>query len=518
MKKLLFFSLLVLIYTLNFAQQSFVNNDSSTSIVYFDEAKDVYTVIPTNVNTKQSEVGSTIFKNKFIMYSSRRTGAIGAGKDQNTDLPFNTIYCNEVDKNGNLSKPYFFASSLNEKGNEGGLTFSSDEKTIYYTKTTKDNTKNYQLYKSNFDEVTKRSWTNEMAVQYNSADYSIENPSLSRDGKKIYFSSNMPGGFGGHDLYVADINADGMPTNPTNLGAKINTSADEKFPFISLEREIYFSSNGHNGYGGHDVFIAKIKKSGYGNPLNLGRSINTIADEVGFMLSTKTKGYLSSDRQDGLGYFDIYRFDVLRNSSDVKGKSIEKESKIVLPNTLITLLNEDDEIIGEQVTGENGEYKFNVSPLENYTLVASKDGYHNFKTAVVSNSTDIVMVQKKAEIVVDNDKKFISIENIYFDYNKASIKKESTLSLNKILEVLNENPDMKISIFAHTDSRGSDKYNLTLSDKRAAQAKKYLVSKGININRINFKGFGETKSLSNCTENCTEEQYLADRRVEFIIE
>jgi outer membrane protein OmpA-like peptidoglycan-associated protein len=518
MKNLFISALSLLTFTYTFAQKTIVNNDEETSLIYFDEANDVYTVLPTNVNTKQSEVGTAIFRNKFIMYSSRRTGAIGAGKDENTKLPFNTIYCNEVDKNGNLSKPYFFASSLDARGNEGGLTFSKDEKNIYYTKTTKDNTKNYQLYKATFNGVTKRSWDNEVSVAFNSADYSIENPTLSQDGKQMYFSSNMPGGFGGHDIYVAQIDAAGMPINPVNLGNKINTVGDEKFPFISLNKEIYFSSNGHNGYGGQDVFIAKIKKSGYGLPLNLGRTINTSADEIGFMLSNKTKGYLSSDRQTGMGYFDVYRFDVLRSNNDIKGKSIEKESKIVLPNTLITLLNEDDEVIGEQTTGENGEYKFDVSPLEKYTLVASKDGYQNFKTSIVSNSTDIVMVQKKAEIVINEDKKFISIENIYFDYNKASIKKESTLSLNKILEVLNENPAMKISIFAHTDSRGSDKYNLSLSDKRAAQAKKYLVSKGIDVNRINFKGFGETQSLSNCNNKCTEEQYLADRRVEFVIE
>jgi outer membrane protein OmpA-like peptidoglycan-associated protein len=518
MKRIFFLTLVTLSCNCFFAQQLFVKNDGETSLIYFDETKDVYTVVPTNVNTKQSEVGSAIFKNKFIMYSSRRTGAIGAGKDEVTNLPFNTTYCNEVDKNGNLSKPYFFASSLDTKGNEGGLTFSRDEKTIYYTKTTKDNTKNYQLYKSSFNQVTNHTWTNEVAVPFNSPDYSIENPTLTPDGKKMYFSSNMPGGFGGHDIYVAEINAEGMPINPINLGAKINTSADEKFPFISLEKEIYFSSNGHNGYGGQDVFIAKIKKSGYGTPLNLGRTINSSADEIGFILSTKTKGYLSSDRQEGLGYYDIYKFDVIRSDIDVKGKSMEKESKIVLPNTLITLLNEDDEIIGEQITGENGEYKFNVSPLEKYTIVASKDGYQNFKTSVVSYNTDIVMVQKKAEIVINEDKKYISIENIYFDYNKASIKRESTLSLNKILEVLTENSDMKISIFAHTDSRGSDKYNLGLSDKRAAQAKRYLVSKGIDVNRIHFKGFGETQSLSNCNDKCTEEQYLADRRVEFVIE
>jgi outer membrane protein OmpA-like peptidoglycan-associated protein len=522
-KKLFLTVLFSLLYTTNYAQDSFIASDNENYTNTFAESNDLYLVIPTAVNSKQSEVGCAFFMNKYIMYSSRRTGAIGAGKDSNTNLPYNALYCNNVDKNGNLSKPYFFASILDSKGNEGSLTFSPNQKTIYYTKSKVDNSENYQLYKSVFDEECKCKWIEELPVSFNSTDYSIENPAISTDGKILYFSSNMPGGYGGYDLYAADINADGLPVNPVNLGQNINTTRDEKFPYVSPEKEFYFSSNGHYGYGGLDVFVAKITKKDYRAPLNLGKTINTAADEIAFILATKHNGYVTSNRTNGQGDFDIYRFDVQKTPTTIKGNTIEKYSKIVLPNTTVTLLNEDGEEVVKQTTTETGSNSFDIDPLENYSITAKKEGYLDFgkPVNVRSGNTNtffnIELDQKTAEIVEVDNKKLIAIENIYFDYNKAQIKKESTLSLNKIYTVLQENPAMKISINAHTDSRGSDKYNLILSEKRAFEAKQYLIKKGISQDRIESNGFGENESISSCKENCSEAQYTTDRRVEFII-
>ena len=204
---------------------------------------DKYEIISTGINTTLSDIGATFFMNKYIMYSSRKTGAIGAGRDANTGNPYSGLYCMNIDKTGNLSHPYFFASVLDEKGNEGGITFSPDQKTVYYTNSTPENSTNYQLYKADFDETCRCSnaWIKKEAISFNSARYSIENPCVSSDGKKIYFSSNMPGGFGGYDLYVADIDENGTPINPKNLGAEINTINDEKYPLcISRKRVILF--------------------------------------------------------------------------------------------------------------------------------------------------------------------------------------------------------------------------------------------------------------------------------------
>ncbi len=518
MKKVIFSLLLIFISNTIFSQDSFISQKES-STANFIESNHVFEVMPTKINSSLSEVGSAIFMNKYIMYSSRKTGAIGAGKDKNTNNPYNSLYCIDMDKKtGDLSKPYFFASVLDSEGNEGGLTFSPDNKVVYYTKSTADNPKNYQFYKSIFDEECRCKWIKEEAVGFNNTQYSIENPAMAPDGKKIYFASNMPGGFGGYDLYVADINNDGLPVNPKNLGQSINTSEDENFPHVSFTtQEIYFSSNGYLGYGGQDVFVSRIKKNGFSTPLNLGKTINTSSDEIAFILANQTQGYITSNRNTNKGSYDIFKINVQKNTSTLKGIVVEEQSKTALPNSTINLIDENGNIVNSQISNDKGEYAFEIQPLENYSIVAVKEGYSDYKLPFISsvgNSTsNIELKQKKAEIV----KNTIAIENIYFDFNKANIKSESALSLNKILVVLNENPTMKIRINAHTDSRGSDQYNLVLSEKRAQETKQYLVKKGIDKNRIEAKGLGESTSLTNCGSNCDEKQFETDRRSEFII-
>lgn len=519
MKKTTFSIVLLFLFNVINAQDSFlpdttieINKTKSIS-----ELKDIYNVGTTDVNTKQSEIGSTFFMNKYIMYSSRRTGAIGAGKDSETNLPYNSLYCMSIDKNGNLSKPYFFASVLDSKGNEGGLTFSPNEKIVYYTKSDEKNQKNFQLYKRIFDEECRCTWIQESAVNFNSSDYSIENPRVSPDGKKLYFASNMPGGFGGFDLYVADIDENNMPVNPKNLGNTINTSGDEKFPYVSNEKELYFSSTGHEGYGNFDVFVSRIKKNSYSSPLNLGKTINSNANDIAFILASKNKGYITSDKATGLGSYDIYMFDLQKNIIKIEGKTIEEKSKIALPNTTITLVDDEGQEISSQKSSPEGNYSFEVTPIENYSIVTKKEGYLDsskpFSTDNNNSILTIEMQQKKAEVT----ETAIVIENIYFEYNKATLKLESTLSLNKIVEVLASNPDMKIAVNAHTDTRGGDKYNMILSEKRANEAKKYLIKKGINSSRLIAKGFGKTQPLSNCGNNCSEIEFDADRRIEFVI-
>ena len=522
MKKLLFSAIVLFAYNYLKAQDSFITNEetnSYTSSKSIIELNDKYSIVPTGINSQLSDIGASFFMNKYIMYSSRKTGAIGAGRDTDTGNPYNGLYCINIDKNGNLSHPYFFASVLNEEGNEGGITFAPNQKTVYYTNSKPDNSKNYQLYKASFDEECRCSnaWIKKEAISFNSPDYSIENPCVSPDGKKIYFSSNMPGGFGGYDIYASDINEDGSLRNPINLGAEINSNADEKFPYVSTEKELFFSSNGHSGYGGQDVFVSRIRKNGYGLPINLGKTINTSNDEIAFILASKNKGYFSSNREQSIGLYDIFKFEFQKTSSQLNGLAYEKNSKTTLPNTKIDLLDADGNVIDSQKTTENGSFNFQVLPLENYTIVANKDGYLNFTLPVATNIenkyTNVELEQKKAEVTETN----ILIENIYFDYNKTSLKKESTLSLNKIYEVLTANPEMIISINAHTDSRGSDSYNLNLSEKRAFSALQYLIKKGIDKERITSIGYGETMPLSNCKSNCTELQYETDRRIEFVI-
>ena len=523
MKNLAFSVFFLLLSTNIFCQDKFsvseTSEETSGTKKTIIELIDKFNVVSTGINSPLSDVGATFFMNKYIMYSSRKTGAIGAGKDANTNMPYNTLYCINLDKNGNLSHPYFFASVLNEDGNEAGIAFSPDQKKVYYTNSKPENSKNYQLYKASFDETCRCSnaWIKKELVNFSNTNYSIENPCVSVDGKKLYFSSNMPGGFGGFDLYVADIDTNGLPYNPKNLGNSINTTADEKFPYASPENELFFSSNGHTGYGGQDIFIAKIKKTSFSKPINLGKTLNTAADEIAFILATKKMGFISSNRDQSKGSYDIFKFEFEKQANQFIGTVHEKNSKIVLPNTLVSLIDSEGNEVANQMTNENGNFIFDIIPLENYTIIAKKDGYLNFNSPfqgmVGQNQTNIELEQKSAEITETN----ILVENIYFDYNKTSIKKESTLALNKIYEVLLSNPNMKITINAHTDSRGSEQYNLLLSEKRANSASNYLIKKGISKERVMPKGPGESQLLSKCTANCTVTDYDKDRRIEFLI-
>lgn len=523
MKNLVFSVSLLLLSSNLFSQDKFSSSETPEEVFEAKksiiELNDKFDVVPTGINSPLSDIGATFFMNKYIMYSSRKTGAIGAGKDSNTNTPYNSLYCINLDKNGNLSHPYFFASVLNEQGNEAGLTFSPDQKTVYYTNSKPENSKNYQLYKASFDETCRCSnaWIKKELVNFSSNDFSIENPCISVDGKKMYFSSNMPGGYGGHDLYVADLDENGTPFNPKNLGQSINTVADEKFPYASQENELFFSSNGHSGYGGQDVYVARIKKNTFSQPINLGKTINTPADEIAFILATKKMGFVTTNRTNSKGLFDIYKFELEKQANELKGIAYEKNSKIALPNTMVSLIDSDGNEFARQMTNDKGNFTFDVIPLESYTIVAKKDGFNDFilpiKSSIGNILTNIELEQKKAEVTNTN----IIVENIYFDYNKTTIKKESTLALDKIYDVLIVNPEMKITINAHTDSRGSEQYNLLLSEKRSYSALQYLVKKGIAKDRVMSKGYGETQLLSKCYENCTEADYDKDRRIEFLI-
>lgn len=512
--------MLILVTSMMLGQDSYKDEtyDKNHNSV-FVHLNDKFVVSPTGINTKLSEVGSAFFMQKYIIYSSRKTGAIGAGRDENTKTPYNSLYCVNVDDFGNLSRPYFFAMALDENGNEGGLTFTPDEKIVYYTNSVKSNTTNYQLYKASFDSSVKGSnvWKKEGQTEFNSENYSIENPNVSPDGKKIYFSSNMPGGFGGYDLYSADLDMFGNLKNLKNLGKKVNTVADEKFPYVSPENNLYFSSNGHDGYGGQDIFVSKINKRSYTTPVNLGNTMNTKADEVAFVLGTKDWGFISSNRAESLGLYDIYKFSFTKLNHQLKGTAIEKNSKIALPNAKVDLINEDGDLVATKITDDKGNFTFDVVPQAEYTVVADKEGYETFKEPVVTSvGTKVAKIEMDLKPAVVTETNII-VEKIYFDFNKASIKKESTLALDKIYDVLITYPEMKISINAHTDTRGKDTYNQVLSEKRAFSAMQYLAKKGIAKERIEYKGYGESQPLSTCGSNCTPAEYDVDRRVEFVI-
>lgn len=485
-----------------------------------------FEVLDAGVNTKYSEIGTGFFRNKLIMVSSKKLGGL-AKIDYNTNEAYKELFCLDISENGALSRPLLFSRKLNTNDSEDQLTFSPDQKTVYFTRSSRDNSLEYKLYKATLEEGSHGNWINEELLSINKNNVSIETPFLNRTGDKLYFSSNMPGSIGGFDLYVSNINADGTLDTPKNLGHTINTTSDEKYPSLSIDgKHLYFSSKGHQNLGGYDLFVSRILSDKYKAPRNLGNTINTSYDEIAYFLATKNKGYVSSNKPNGKGSYDIYTAVNDEIAQSLKGTAIDLVTKIKLPNTLVVLKDEDDNEIARQLTDASGSFSFdNIEPFELYTLSTEKDGFKNGSFEFLANRNFDTTYNKNLElnttepvITEVDDELRIVLENIYFDFAKYSIKEESTISLNKILKVLNDKPDIKLAINAHTDSRGNNAYNLKLSNKRAASAVKYLIKNGIDKNRLTSKGYGETKPLIDCaSKSCTDEEHQSNRRIEFVI-
>ena len=482
-----------------------------------------FKLLDAGVNSKYSEFGSGFFRNKLLMVSSKKLGGL-ARIDRNTNEAYKDIFCLDINPNGSLSLPLLFSRILNTNASEDQLTFSPDQKTVYFTRSSKKKSLEYKLYKATLEENSHGNWMNIELLSINKENTSIETPFINSKGDKLYFSSNMPGTIGGFDLFVSNINPDGTLETPKNLGSTINTISDEKYPSLSNNSKyFYFSSKGHKNIGGYDVFISRLLKKGYKSPRNLGNTINSSYDEVAFFLAAKNKGYVSSNRPNGKGGFDIYTARNKEIIQNIEGKILDLETKIELPNTLVVLFDEDGNEISRQVTDENATYNFSVVPFEVYTITAYKDGFIDGSFEFLSTKNIETTYHKSLNlntteplIAKVNEKLMIVIENIHFDTAKWSIKKESLIALNKIIKVLNKNPKMNLTINAHTDSEGNATYNLDLSDKRAAAALKYLINNGISKNRLTSKGFGETQLLIDC-KSCTEKEQESNRRIEFII-
>lgn len=482
-----------------------------------------YSILTTAINTKYSEIGSGLFKDKLMLVSSKQIGAIGKGIDPTTNQPYTDLFCVDVKESGQLKRPLLFSRILNTKDNEGQVTFSEDEKTIYFTRSTRENPENYQLYKAVLQENSFGNWIDIKKLNVSSDFYSVENPFLKDN--KLYFASNKLGGFGGFDLYVANIKEDGTLSDPKNLGYAVNTDKDDKFPFVTKQgKYLYFSSEGHRNVGGFDVFASRIINNDYKSPNNLGAEFNSKDNEIAFFLTKDNEGYVSSDKDSGKGDYDIYRFFKEDIKQLIQGIVVDAETQIPLPNSEIILVDEEGREIGRQITNEKAEYNFPVVPFDTYTITTLKDGFEKSivdfiaeKGSRYTYNYNIELKPTKATIVEVEDKLIIDIENIYFDFDKWTIKDESTISLNKVVDILNGNPNMDIEINAHTDSKGNSNYNLNLSEKRATSAMQYLINKGVEANRLVSHGFGEQQPLVDCKNDCTKAEDQINRRIEFVI-
>lgn len=477
----------------------------------------LYDVAKSDISSDKTDFGAVLTNdNNFYFASARNTSKRSSNFNEE---PYLDIYKATYNENGTISDAVAL-DNINTKWHDGPASISSDGSIMYYgsesfneKEFTKDKVKNAKYGKIYLYKATKDGdkWTNAKPLPFNSKEYDVRNPSISKDGKTLFFSSNMPGGFGGEDIWKVSVNGDEFGT-PENLGAKINTEANESFPYITDDNVLFFSSNGKTGFGGLDVFKIDLKKGS--DPINVGEPVNTSKDDFAFSYNTTKKvGFFSSNRE---GVDNIYKADPVCNVQALVRVKDAKTGKVIEGATVI-VVDEKQKTVSNQTTALNGETLTGVMCYTSYSAQVSKSGYESgvFQVAKGENEQVVVEALLNPIMPIITEKEVI-LQPIFFEFNKSNITAEGAAELDKLVVVMNEHPNMVIFAKSHTDSRGSDKYNMNLSDRRAKSTVQYLISKGIAKERISGQGFGETEPKVVC-KPCTEEQYAQNRRSEFLI-
>ena len=478
------------------------------------------------INSEFSDFGATIYKNKLYFVSSRNEKATSRNYGWN-DEPFLDIFSSTINDKGSHLPANLF-DELNSKFHEGVVSFTPDGNTAYFTresyyedeyqKDSLNNTKYSQLYIYKATKL-KDSWDTFESLEINDVNFSNKNPMVSPDGKHLYFSSNMPGGFGLYDLYKAEIKDDGSLGKVENLGQKINTEGQEAFPFLTSEKILYFSSDGHLGLGGLDVFYSKNVDDKWSNSKNVGIPVNSGADDFAFMIKEE-KGYVSSNRTGGVGKDDIYALKKIRPLCDLLLETVVLDSKTNSPiDTALTSVSDGEGTINNsKTTNEKGLVEFMIECENEIKFVVSKEGYESkildIKLLDIDPPLLEVMLDPIEELIVEEK---VELSPIYFEFDKFNITNEGAFELDKLVAIMQKYPEMKIRVEAHTDNRGPSSYNLKLSENRAKSTAQYVISKGIDENRITGVGKGENEPAVECSGNCSNEEHRTNRRSEFII-
>ncbi|MBS7253411.1 OmpA family protein [Flavobacterium branchiicola] len=502
------------------------------------KAKSLYKIKNLDINTSKSDFGATFFQDKVVFTSARDTTKFSEKLYTWNNQPFLNLYLAERNPaDGSLFNEGLFLPNVMTKYHEATASFDASGKTMYYsTNIVKKNklvidetkTNNFQIIKG---DIVNNKLENPKTVFFDNNDYSVGHPSLSEDGQWLFFASDMPGGFGETDLYYVKIAADGTMSSPVNLGSKINTIGNDLFPYFR-NGKLYFSSDGHYGYGDLDIYESNLLADGsFSSPVNLGEPVNSNKDDFTFIIdSTDSYGYFSSNRAGGKGDDDIYSFvkgKPVCNQS-ISGMAIDRKTRLPLTDVSILAYNSYSEVLGETKTNYEGKYAVVVPCGKMVKMIAAKPNYSSDEKTVettlendgeikdvnfeLSNYDDLVVKKKGVEKV--------DVKPIYFDYDKYDITPLAVEELTKVVFIMQKFPNIRIKIESHTDSRGKDSYNLKLSDNRAKSTRDYIISQNIDPSRIESAiGYGESRLINKCKNGvkCTEEEHLLNRRSDFII-
>ncbi|MCC2545793.1 OmpA family protein [Hymenobacter sp. BT175] len=477
------------------------------------------------VNTPAAEFSSTIMPDtKELVFASGREGKKYAGNGEGLNDLFAVKFDDMAKMTGGTVRkldPIFNS----EDKHEASATYSPDGKMMVFARSNNGSKKGYlsvDLWASYFKAGA---WTEPALINVNDRTADDFSPVFSLDGQTLYFASGRKGGQGGNDLYKATLGANGRFSPAENLGSDVNTAGNENFPAVAPDGTLYFSSDGHPGLGKLDIFA--VEK---GKVKNLGTPINSNGDDFAPYFTAKDAGVFSSNRSGGKGSDDLYMFrrkPLKLVTFFADGTVVERNEKT---GETLPLANETVSIQGSKgqkmdvTTDAEGKFSIKLDSASNYTLLADRDGYFTARTTLstvgktpaqdqLANEMNDIRMPVKLSLTKIVKNKAIVMENIFYDYNKWDIRPDAAVELDKLVETLNDNPKITIELSSHTDSRGKDAYNMTLSQKRAQSAVDYIVSKGVDKARITAKGYGETKPVIKTAK--TEDQYQKNRRTEF---
>jgi outer membrane protein OmpA-like peptidoglycan-associated protein/tetratricopeptide (TPR) repeat protein len=498
------------------------------------------------LNSTKADFSPIFFDNGIVFTSDRLFGKDHPEVYHWTGAPYLDLYMVTVNDSArrlklDSSSIHPFSSVINQKYHDGPASFSKNGDIIYFTRTISEKVKNLRKDKERIythilkifsSSLMEGIWSDPEPFYLNDSVFSVGHPSLSGDGMQLYFTSDMPGGYGGTDLYVC--HKEGEEWGPArNLGRTINTLGDEMFPYI-LDSALYFSSTGHLGYGGLDLFKSKMGSAEWGKPVNLLAPLNSSYDDFGISLSPDRKtGYLSSNRPGGQGGDDIYSFTVIEpvipkpnilagyvvecsTGAYLTGLVKEKQTLQPIAGATVFAFNKNTQSILIAKTDASGRYTIDVEGKTGYVVKAMKDGYLSDCYSMMMNNRP----QSGRDLLLDKFEvnEVFKLENIYYDLDKWNIRPDAAAELDKLVMIMKENP-ITIELSSHTDCRASNEYNDKLSQRRAESAVKYVASKGISSERMIAKGYGETQLVNGCRDGvkCTEAEHQQNRRTEFRI-
>lgn len=577
-----------------------------------DSTKDVVRTL--SINSPQADLAPAVMQDLLLFSSARGEGAGGGSRYKWDRQPFLNLY-SALLKGETAEEPMVMRKDVNSRYHDGTAAFDSVRQRLYFTR---DNFHYGKLTKAAngevklgiyYSDITKGEfgqpeWGPLVAFDHNNPDYNLGQPSLSPDGKRLFFVSDQPGGRGGTDIWYSD-DVGGEWSVPVNMGGKVNTPGSEMYPFLTADSTLYFSSTGHPGLGGYDIFSVRLTAEGPGRIFNLGRPLNTAYDDNGLiLLADDSTGFFASDRPGGVGSMDIYGctvhppririqgtvLDKLAQTPidgaqlevrDAQGRFIEgarvemlpggrytidlpysdkytlsanrngyrqgtvtvesdadnldrvvvqlekydygaegtvyhAETKQPMDSVKVSLMDAQGNVREELYTSPDGHYQFALQAESDYRIAVDRDGFFKQSARITTRGktntvihTDFHLTPLQVDVVV-------RLDNIYYDVAKWNIRKDAGAELDKLVQTLSDNPTVTIELSSHTDCRGKDAYNLSLSEKRAQSAVEYLIKQGIAKDRLIAKGYGETKPVESCEcAKCTEEQHQANRRTEF---